>query len=409
MKELLIATHKKVPLPTNESATNKKKVPRPLNELATPCLLLSMDALERNEVTMRKRMLAHNISLRPHAKAHKSSQLAAWHIEQSRHTPLAGFCAQTIVEAEMLVRAGATDILITNNLAPHAATKLARLAAAHPFITFGTLVDCDTHVAVLKAAAFDAGARLKVLVEIECGMDRCGVLAGSEASVRLANSIISAAPELEWGGIHVYAGNLGQVQSMSARKTAVVAAVGGPVLAARKTVARFTREGISVPCITGGGTGTNTMDIAAGVHTELQPGSYLLMDGNYSKNEGNVFAQALHVHATCISSNDATGKRIVDAGSKAVDVLGGMPAVTSIVDAQLATLLANVVYSEGGCEHGILRNVPSGVLNVGETVQLIPSDLYSTVNRHACLVGVRDSNVERIFTIDGRYSELSRL
>ena len=162
-------------------------------------------------------------------------------------------------------------------------------------------------------------------------------------------------------------------------------------------------EDIEVPVVTGGGTGTAAMDLAEGTHTELQAGSYLLMDGNYCKNEGMPFAQALFVHTTCISADEESGKRVIDAGTKAVDLLAGMPRVTSIVDGTIADALSSCVYAEGGCEHGILRGVPAGVLDVGETVQLVPSDLYPTVNRHACLVGVRDGMVETAFVVDGRY------
>ena len=371
-----------------------------LDQLSTPCLLVSLPALEQNELIMRSLMRGSNVALRPHAKAHKSSQLAAWHMRRSEGG-LAGFCAQTIIEAEMLVRAGASDILITNTLPPQAAVSLAALAAAHPSVLFGAVVDCATHVSSLEAAASSAGARLRVLVEIECGMDRCGVAAGSDALVRLASTIIAAAPALEWGGLHVYAGNLGQVQPASARRTAVAE---GPAAAAASSVARLGAEGIQVPVVTGGGTGTAAMDVAAGMHTEVQPGSYLLMDGNYARNEDSPFTQALYVHATCISADETSGKRVIDAGTKAVDILSGMPVATSLFDGALAAALSHARYAEGGCEHGILRGVPAGVLGVGATLQLLPADLYPTVNRHACLVGVRGGAVETTFSIDARYT-----
>ena len=128
------------------------------------------------------------------------------------------------------------------------------------------------------------------------------------------------------------------------------------------------------------------------------------MDGNYAKNKDTMFTQALYVHATCISADERTGKRVIDAGTKAVDILFGNPEVTSIFDNDLRKDLSQCEYSAYGCEHGILRGVPPGVLKVGDTVQLIPSDLYATVNRFSCLVGVRDSVVETVFPIDARYT-----
>jgi len=321
------------------------------------------------------------------------------HIGQSQDT-LVGFCAQTIIEAEALVRAGASDILITNMLPPKAALSLAVLASKNPNIQFGTLVDCLEHVKALDNAATSLEVRLKALVEVECGMDRCGVPAGSDALVQLAQAIISA-QSLDWGGLQVYAGNLGQISSFTKRQSAVAE---GPGLAARKSVERLKANGIKVPLITGGGTGTVKFDIKEGTHTELQPGSYLLMDKNYSKNEDIIFKQALYVHSTCVSSDENSGKRVIDAGTKEVDILFGIPKVTSIMHKELANALSHCVYSAYGCEHGILRNVPNGVLKVGDTLQLVPSDLYATVNRYSSLVGVRNDHVETLFPIDARYT-----
>jgi len=319
----------------------------------------------------------------------------------------------------MLVKSGATDVLITNNIAPQKASQLALLAKNNPKITFGVLVDSEQVVDAIQEAVgkiatqekLEQQPKLRVLVEIECGMDRCGVAAGSDAMVSLVRSVLRA-PNLNWGGLHVYAGNLGQVRSTAIRHAAVHAD-DGPISAARRSLARLERDGIkSLPCVTGGGTGTNMMDLHAGIFTELQAGSYLFMDGNYSNNEEGYtsFKQALYVQSTVISSDEKSGKRIIDAGTKAIDILYGKPQVTNLFDKELCSKLSNVNYTEGGCEHGILRNVPDGVLKVGDTVQLLPSDLYSTVNRHACFVGVRvgirGKIVERIDEIDGRYPEL---
>ena len=97
------------------SALHSESLSTNINQLPTPCLLLAMAALEQNEMKMRKLINSSNVALRPHFKAHKSSKLAAWHINKAQNS-LVGFCAQTITEAELLVRGGASDILITNTL-----------------------------------------------------------------------------------------------------------------------------------------------------------------------------------------------------------------------------------------------------------------------------------------------------
>ena len=104
-----------------------------MDQLPTPCLLVSFPALEQNEPVMHAMVRDNNIALRPHCKGRnfKSSQLTAWYIGRSKGD-LAGFCTQTIAEAEVLVRGGANDILITDTLPPQAAMALASLATSCP-------------------------------------------------------------------------------------------------------------------------------------------------------------------------------------------------------------------------------------------------------------------------------------
>ena len=156
--------------------------------------------------------------------------------------------------------------------------------------------------------------------------------------------------------------------------------------------------------ITGGGTGTLMHDVAAGTHGEVQPGSYLLMDRQYGAIESaeTDFAQALYVHATVTSADEGSGKRIIDAGSKSVDLVGGAPLVTSMHDATQATALESVTYESGGDEHGILRGVARGQLPVGSTVQLLPAHCDPTVNLHDTLVAVRGQSVEHVWPVDAR-------
>ncbi len=374
-----------------------------LAEVLTPTLLVSLPQLEANEATMRRAVHGTGVRLRPHAKAHKCSSLAKWQLSASDEPPV-GFCAQTVGEAEAMVRgAGATDVLLTNSVAPRgSAARLAALAAEYPSAKISALVDCPSHVAALEEAAAAAKTRLGAYVEIECGQDRCGVPAASDISVSLARSILSA-PSLTWGGLHVYSGWIQHVRTAEERKAKVAS---GPASAARSTLDRFKAEGIDVPCVTGGGTGTFRQDLEAGTHTELQPGSYLLMDKDYDGNAdlagGSLFSQALFIHTTVISADDAAGKRVVDAGSKACDLVCGVPEATSLDDDGLREALRATKYSSGGDEHGILRGVPSGLLPVGSTLQLVPSHCDPTVNLHDSIIAVRDGRVEACWPIDAR-------
>jgi len=147
-------------------------------------------------------------------------------------------------------------------------------------------------------------------------------------------------------------------------------------------------------------------DLQVGTHNELQPGSYLFMDGDYARNEDlradGRFFQSLFLHATVISLDESAGKRVLDAGSKACDLVCGPPLATSIDDPALAEALRDVTYASGGDEHGVLRGVPPGVLPLGSTVQLVPSHCDPTVNLYDYMVGVRNGLVEHVWTIDAR-------
>lgn len=371
-----------------------------LRDVMTPSALISLPALEANEATMRRLLRGTGVALRPHFKAHKSSQLAEWQLRASADEPVVGFCAQTLGEVEALVRGSSvTDIILTNQVSRSKAKWLAALAAEHPKVRLSALVDCAEHVADLDETARAAGAILGALVEIECGQDRCGVPAASDAAVALAKSIV-AAEGLAWRGLHVYHGFIQHVRSADDRQGAVEA---GPASAARATTERFAAEGIPVPCVTGGGTGTFRQDLAAGTHTELQPGSYLLMDGDYAQNgDSATFEHSLCIHTTVISADHASGKRVVDAGSKACDFVCGMPRPTSISDKALAAALGPATFKSGGDEAGIIHGVPAGMLKVGETLQLIPSHCDPTVNLHDQLLAVRGGAVEAIWPVDGR-------
>ena len=339
---------------------------------------------------------AASVRLRPHGKAFKSSELC-------RFLGYERLCCQTVREAEVMVAGGCTDVLITNQIVGDA--KLRRVASlVADGATVGALVDSSKHVADLQRAAASAGlgvggvvSAIDAYVEIDAGQGRCGVAAGSDEAVALAKAIASA-PGLRFAGLQVYHGGIQHVRSAAERRRAVLQ---GPVARARATVDRLAGEGIQCAVVSGGGSGTYLWEAEGGVHTELQPGSFLFMDGDYAQNEQGgsaAFEQSLFVLATVISCDEAAGKRVLDAGSKAIDLMSGSPQLAS----PLAAVGTGIQYTLGGDEHGILTNVPPGTLPVGAQVQLVPSHCDPTVNLFDTFIGCRDGVVEQLFTIDAR-------
>ncbi|MDX1425551.1 MAG: alanine racemase, partial [Kiloniellales bacterium] len=146
-----------------------------LDEIETPALVVDLDAYERNLDRMAAALAGRGVGLRPHAKTHKSPVIA---LEQMARGAV-GACCQKVGEAEALVAGGVPDVLVSNQVV--GAGKIARLVALAGAARMAVCVDDARNVAELSAAATAAGVTLRVLVEIEVGMARCGVAPGAPA------------------------------------------------------------------------------------------------------------------------------------------------------------------------------------------------------------------------------------
>ena len=255
--------------PTHTAA----QVGQRIADVPTPALLLDLDALERNVAALEAALAPHagRVRARPHAKAFKSSALAA-------RLPFERACCQTVREAEAMLLGGIKDVLVTNQVLGPKLPRLAALAAADG-ATVGALVDAQEHVEALNAAAAEAGVTLQAYVEINGGQNRCGVEGGSDEALSLAQAII-AAPSLAFGGLQCYHGAIQHVRNPAERRESVLSM---PVVAARATVERLAAAGIECPIVSGGGTGTFPFELEGGVHNEIQPGSFLFMDSDYNQ------------------------------------------------------------------------------------------------------------------------------
>jgi D-serine deaminase-like pyridoxal phosphate-dependent protein len=232
---------------------------------------------------------------------------------------------------------------------------------------------------------------LDVLVEIDAGAHRCGVLAGAPA-VALAQRVV-AAPGLHFRGLHAYHGAAQHLRAPAERRAAIAKAVE----LARSTRDALLAAGIACPTITGAGTGTWQFERDSGVYTELQPGSYIFMDADYGRNalapDDHAFEQSLYVAAT-VMSTPVPERAIVDAGLKAFAFDSGPPVVEAA---------AGLEYVGASDEHGVLR-VDPGVARpaVGARVWLVPGHCDPTVNLYDWVVGVRGDRVECVWPVAAR-------
>lgn len=360
------------------------EVGQSLDEIDTPALLVDLAAYERNLKRMAAALAGQAVRLRPHAKTHKSPEIA---LEQMALGAV-GVCCQKVGEAEALVAGGVLDVLVSNQVV--GAGKIARLVALAAEANLAVCVDDSRNVAALSTAAAAAGVSLGVLVEIEVGMGRCGVAPGAPA-LALARQVADS-PGLELQGLQAYHGNAQHICSVAERRGAIRQAAD----LAAETAALLAGAGLACPTISGGGTGSLPFDLEAGVLSELQAGSYIFLDADYARNEtpegAPGFEHSLFVLAT-VMSRPQPERAVTDAGLKALAFDSGPPPVWQ---------RPGLHYSGPSDEHGTLEVSEGASLDYGEKLLLVPGHCDPTVNLYDWYVGVRDGRVERVWPVAAR-------
>ncbi|MCT8330304.1 3-hydroxy-D-aspartate aldolase BhcC [Albidovulum sediminis] len=358
-------------------------------DIQTPCLVLDLDALERNIRKMGDYARAHGMRHRVHGKMHKSVDVAKL---QERLGGAVGVCCQKVSEAEVFVRGGIKDVLVSNQVRdPAKIDRLARLPKLGSRII--VCVDDIANVADLSAAAVRHGTELEVFIEIDCGAGRCGVTT-TEAVVAIAKAV-DAAPGLKFTGIQAYQGAMQHMDKYEDRKAKLDTAIA----MVRDAVEGLKAAGLDPELVSGGGTGSYYFESASGVYNELQCGSYAFMDADYGRildKDGHRIDQGEWENAffilTSVMSHAKADKAICDAGLKAQSVDSGLPVVYGRDD---------VKYIKCSDEHGVISD-PSGVLKVNEKLKLVPGHCDPTANVHDWYVGVRNGKVEVVWPVSAR-------
>jgi 3-hydroxy-D-aspartate aldolase len=358
-------------------------------DIQTPCLILDLDALERNIKKMGDYASAHGMRHRVHGKMHKSVDVAK--LQESLGGAV-GVCCQKVSEAEVFARGGIRDVLVSNQVRdPAKIDRLARL----PKLGARAIVCVDdiANVADLSAAAVKHGTTIECLVEIDCGAGRCGVTT-TPAVVEIAKAI-DAAPGLKFSGIQAYQGAMQHMDNYEDRKAKIAVAVA----MVKDAVDTLKAEGLDCDIVGGGGTGSYYFESTSGVYNELQCGSYAFMDADYGRildQDGKRIDQGEWENAlfilTSVMSHAKPDKAIVDAGLKAQSVDSGLPVVYGRDD---------VKYVKCSDEHGVVAD-PEGVLKVGDKLKLVPGHCDPTCNVHDWYVGVRGGKVETVWPVSAR-------
>jgi 3-hydroxy-D-aspartate aldolase len=358
-------------------------------DIQTPCLILDLNALERNIETMGRYAKEMGVRHRVHGKMHKSVDVAKL---QEKLGGSCGVCCQKVSEAEAFIRGGIKDVLVSNQVRdPAKIDRLARLPKLGARVL--VCVDDIANVADLSAAAQKHGTEIECLVEIDCGAGRCGVTT-TDAVVAIAQAI-DAANGLNFSGIQAYQGAMQHLDSYEDRKAKIDVAVA----IVSDAIESLKVAGLECDIVGGGGTGSYYFEGSSGVYNELQCGSYAFMDADYGRildKNGNRIDQGEWENAlfilTSVMSHAKPDKAICDAGLKAQSVDSGLPVIFGRDD---------VEYIKCSDEHGVIAD-PNGALKINDKVKLVPGHCDPTCNVHDWYVGVRGGKVETIWPITAR-------
>lgn len=359
-------------------------------DIQTPCLVLDLDALDRNVKKMGDLCAEMGVRHRAHGKMHKSVDVAKL---QETLGGSVGVCCQKVSEAEVFVRGGIKDVMVSNQVRDPA--KIKRLAQM-PKLGARILVCVDdpANVADLQAAAAAEGTQLECLVEIDVGAGRCGV-STSQDVVNIAK-LIDTGENLKFAGIQAYQGAMQHMDLYQDRKEKIDIAID----MVADAVTALKAQGLACDIIGGAGTGSYYFEGNSGVYNEMQCGSYAFMDADYGRildKDGKRIDDGEWENAlfllTSVMSHTKADKAIVDAGLKAQSVDSGLPTVYGRDDA--------VEYLKCSDEHGVVGD-PDGVLEINDKLRLVPGHCDPTCNVHDWYVGVRGGKVETVWPVSAR-------
>jgi 3-hydroxy-D-aspartate aldolase len=360
-------------------------------QLNTPVLVVDRAALSANIATMAAFAASKGLKLRPHAKTHKSADIARLQLEAGA----VGLCCAKIGEAEALAAQGVSaGLLITSPVV--SAPAIARLVALNLSAEgLKVVVDHPDNVAALGAAAAAAGKPLEVLIDLDPGIHRTGV-ASPQAAVALFEAI-KGQTALTYTGLQCYCGVQQHIEAFDVRKSALEDR--GAYI--REVIAALTGAGGAPAIVSGSGTGSHRIDAELGIFTELQVGSYVFMDDQYlacdlagQGADASPYRRSLFIDARVVSAN-SPGMVTVDAGFKAMStdaeppqVVGGAPEGSR--------------YFFMGDEHGALVPSSGSPPPLGARVTLAAPHCDPTVNLYDAYHVVEGDTLVAIWPVTAR-------
>jgi D-serine deaminase-like pyridoxal phosphate-dependent protein len=358
-------------------------------EIDTPALCVDLDRMEQNIATMQAAARRFGIATRPHAKTHKSADIA----KKQLAAGAIGICAAKLGEAEALIAHGVDRIcMTTSNPSPAKIRRAMQLRKKAPH--FIQAVDDEQNARDLSAAAREAGVVADVVIDVAVGT-RSGIPPGAGA-VALAK-LVDTLPNLELRGLLSYDGGAQHIAGFAARKQRTLDNIAGNV----RVFEEMKQAGLNTEIFSGGGTGTYNIQHLVPGFSDVQVGSYVFMDmqylaigGEQSDAEYTDFLPSLTVVAT-ILNNRFPGRLTTDAGAKALTL--NVPRA-GVIGEPAAD------YNAGSDEFGVItfKGDLSKAYRIGDRIEMIVPHCDPVVNLYDVMYGIRNDRVAAVLPVTAR-------
>jgi D-serine deaminase-like pyridoxal phosphate-dependent protein len=357
-----------------------------VTDLETPALLIDLDIMERNLERVAAYTREHGLRLRPHTKTHKIPALGRKQVELGA----VGLTVAKVSEAEVMLTSGTRDLLVAYPIIGRA--KLERLMEVAAKTQVTVSLDSLDAARQLSDAAREAQLEIGVLVEMDAGLGRVGVVPGPEV-VELARGV-QRLPGLRLEGIAFYPGHVKMLDDEGRRAIADLGALIGEVMQELK------QAGLDLPVVSGGSTpALFESHLIAGLN-EIRPGTYIFNDRNTMLMGACTLEDCAASIMTTVVSTAKKGQMIIDGGSK---TFSSDRPVTPEVSFGHVVEAPEAVFTKMNEEHGyveILRVKRD--FAIGDRVRVIPNHVCVAMNLHERVYGVRGERVEQTWTVAGR-------
>jgi len=362
---------------------DEKSMKKKIDTLATPSLLLERSVLVRNIARMAQRMTGFGVELRPHLKTAKSAEVAK--LATAGHG--GGITVSTLAEADYFLSQGIGDITYAVCMAPGRIRQAADLMARGADLK----VLVDSIEAARAIAAFESERTFRVLIEIDCGDARTGILPGAPELLEIAEIINSAAGStlegvLTHGGQSYAESDIPGIQRVAREEREAVTGA----------AQRLRKAGFPCPVVSAGSTPTAVHGESFEGITEMRPGVYMFFDlDQLSRNACSREDLALSVLGTVIAHNRHAGQIVTDTGalalSKDISANANSPGTGygQVCDVHTLEPIGALHVASVSQEHGVIPVDDPQVyscLPIGSKVRILPN--------HACITAAAYSHYE---------------